>query len=310
MNPIPIVIDTDMGPDDWMAILFLFQVPGVDIRAITVTGAGMAHLGFGATHALDLALLAGRPNTPVAFEWITPEIGDNVFPDSLRLQTDFFLGIPHQTSNRPLSRLSAADMLIDVIKRSKQKVTLVALGPLNNLAEAITCEPSIVDKIKMIYIMGGAINVPGNVPNSNAEWNIYIDPVAALQVFKSGAPITLVPLDATNQVPVTLDFYYTLGEQQTTHEAKFVFQTLTAKLDWIVTKRYFFFDPLAAAIAVDQRFVKFTTMHLNIITDKTPAKNYGRIVVDPKGPAIQVCTSVDTRHFENLFLNVLNGYRM
>jgi inosine-uridine nucleoside N-ribohydrolase len=94
-----------------------------------------------------------------------------------------------------------------VIQGSPEKVTLVTLGPLTNVAQALEAEPSLVDYIEMIYVMGGAVSVPGNVgfivtDNAVAEWNIYVDPHAAAIVFESGAPITLA-MDVPT-VPATM----------------------------------------------------------------------------------------------------------
>ena len=107
--------------------------------------------------------------------------------------------------------------------------------------------------------MGGALEVLGNVgfsgagiENQVAEWNIYIDPLAAQRVFASGAPITLVPLDATNDAPVNLDFYRNLEANHSTPEAEFVYRILTDQLDFIASGGYSFWDPLAAALLVDE----------------------------------------------------------
>jgi inosine-uridine nucleoside N-ribohydrolase len=108
------------------------------------------------------------------------------------------------------SPLSALQLIAKVLMGSSDKVSVVAVGPLTNVAEALQAHAEIADKIDTIYVMGGAVEVNGNVggsgagiDNRHAEWNIYVDPTAANIVFESGLPMTLVPLDATKDVPVT-----------------------------------------------------------------------------------------------------------
>ncbi|MBM4429889.1 MAG: nucleoside hydrolase, partial [Chloroflexi bacterium] len=262
--PKPVIVDTDVASDDWMAILYLLRHPGVALEAITVAGTGEAHAEPGARNALRLLSLAGRPHVPVALGRETPLRGGHAFPDSIRHAVDTMLGLPLPENPHPPSPHSAVELLTSVIENSPQKVVLLALGPLTNLAEAFLAQPSLVNRLEMIYIMGGAVDVPGNlleagaeVGNTFAEWNIYCDPYAAQVVFYSGAPITLVPLDATNQVPVTMDFCQRLARDRHTPEAEFVHQVMDRLKDYIATGRDYFWDPLAAAVVTDESLVTF-----------------------------------------------------
>ena len=120
------------------------------------------------------------------------------------------------------------------------------LGPLTNVGEALEAAPGLVMNIEMITVMGGAVQVAGNVgassniENEGAEWNIYVDPRAAAVVFSSGAPVTLVPLDATNYVPLTMDFYKRLERDRTTSVAEFVYRVLAAREENVRSGRYYF----------------------------------------------------------------------
>ena len=117
----------------------------------------------------------------------------------------------------PPSDLPAPDLLVSVISASAEPVVLFTDGPLTNLAAALRLDPGMVENIAMVFTMGGALDVPGNnFDNPDAEWNIWADPTAAAEVFASGVPLTLVPLDATNQVPVHLFHVAALREHQTT----------------------------------------------------------------------------------------------
>jgi inosine-uridine nucleoside N-ribohydrolase len=307
----PFIVDTDMAPDDWLAILYLLGRPDVDVKAIIVTGAGEAHCGPGVRHALDLAALSGRPDIPVTCGRETPLQGDHVFPTSWRERVDNLLGLsllenPNAPADEP-----AVDLLVRAVRESPQPVRLLTLGPLTNVAEALKAEPLLVDNIQRITIMGGAVGVPGNVgPSSDiendvAEWNIYIDPQAAEIVFRSGAPVTLVPLDATDHTPLTMDFYRRLKRDRKTPVAQFAYRVLTQILDFIRGGAYYFWDPLAAAIATEESLAAYEDQPLVVIEEEGPQS--GRTMVHQQGSFIRVAVSADRDRFETLFLDALNG---
>jgi len=302
-----VIIDTDMAADDWMAILYLLQRPDVSIEAISVTGAGEAHCGPGIEHALGLVALAGSDDIPVACGRETPLEGDHTFPSSWRNAVDNLYGLtlPHGTNPPPDQ--TAVELLTSVIQSSPQKVTLLTLGPLTNVAEALQKSPALADNLEMIYIMGGAVDVPGNVGGSNrvAEWNIYVDPHAANVVLESGAPITLVSLDATNHVPLTTAFYEQLEDDHTSPEATFVFDLLIENRGFISSGGYYFWDPLAAAILTDESLADFEMRQLTVVEEEGPESGYTRPVQD--GASVRVAISADGSRFERIFLDTLNG---
>jgi inosine-uridine nucleoside N-ribohydrolase len=308
----PIVIDTDMAADDWMAILYLLQRPDVSVKAITVTGTGEAHCGPGTRNALGLLALAGNTDIPVSCGRETPLQGNHAFPTSWRQNVDNLMGLslPHNP-NLPSHR-TAVELLTAVLHSAPEEAVLVTLGPLTNLAEALQADPSLVDRLDMVYVMGGAVKVPGNlqvpgvqIDNRVAEWNIYVDPHAAAVVFESGAPITLVPLDATNDAPLTMAFYKRLEADHTTPEADFVYQVLSRMQGFIESGGYFFWDPLVAAVAIDESIVTIESQTLEVVEDEGPQT--GRTLATEGGHSIRVCTEADGARFETLFLDTLNG---
>ena len=307
-----VVIDTDMAVDDWMAILYLLQRPDVVVEAITVSGAGEAHCDAGTRNALDLAALAGDAEIPVSCGREDPLQGNHTFPASWRVFVDSLAGLSLPSNPNLPSTQTAVELLTSAIQSPPQKVVLVTLGPLTNVAEALQSEPSLVANIEMIYIMGGAVTVPGNlqvpgvdIDNSVAEWNIYVDPHAAAVVFESGAPITLVPLDATHHARVTVAFYRRLGADHTTPEADFVYQVLTGMQDFINSGEYFFWDPLAAAVAIDESLVTIQPETLRVVEEEGPES--GRTLAAGDGSTMRVCTAADGPRFEEVFLDTLNG---
>lgn len=307
----PVVIDTDMAADDWLAILYLLGRSDVDVQAITVTGAGEAHCSAGTQNALDLVTKAGRPEIPVACGREVPLEGNHAFPTEWRESVDDLLGLALPGNSREASSESAVEMLSRIIQGSSQKVHLIALGPLTNVGEALEAEPALVMNLEMITVMGGAVEVAGNVGSSSniendvAEWNIYVDPRAAAEVFGSGAPVTLVPLDATNYAPLTMDFYRRLEGDRTTSVAEFVYRVLAAQEENVRSGRYYFWDPLAAAIATEEGLGTFQEMSLVVVEQEGPES--GRTLESERGFVIRLAMTADRERFETLFLNAVNG---
>ena len=311
-EPRRVIIDTDMAADDWMAILYLLQRPDVTVKAITVTGAGETHCEPGTRHALGLVALSGRGGIPVACGRETPLQGDHAFPTSWREGVDNLLGLTLPASSSAISNQTAVPLLTSVVESSPEKVILLTLGPLTNVAEALQSAPSLADNLEMIYIMGGAVDVPGNVgvsgvgiDNDMAEWNVYVDPRAANIVFESGAPVTLVPLDATNHAPLTPAFYNRIKENHPSPEATFVFDLLTKNYGFVESGGYYFWDPLAAATLTDESLVTFQTMGLSVVEEEGPES--GRTKPADTGASVRVAMSADGPRFEQVFLDTLNA---
>jgi inosine-uridine nucleoside N-ribohydrolase len=295
-----------------MAILYLLQRPDVDVLAITVLGTGEAHCDPGVQNAQGLAALAGRPDVPVACGRPTPLAGDHVFPDAWRARADDLVGLSLPANPEAITGESAVQLLSASIQASPGEVVIVALGPLTNLAEAFQGDPSLVDEVGMLCLMGGAFEVPGNIAvadvgidNAAAEWNIYIDPHAAAMVLASGVPMTIVPLDATSQAPVTEGFVDRLGQARATPAAEFVYQLLTRQIDFVRSGGYFFWDPLTAAIAMDEALGGFEEQRVVVVEGEGPES--GATWFDANGSPAWITTQVDGERFETLFLDVLNG---
>lgn len=303
----PVIIDTDMGSDDWMAILYLLNTPDVTVQAITVTGTGLAYCDAGVHIALGLLALADYPDVPVSCWRETPLMGENAFPAEWRTDMEAAegLGLPAGGS---AAEQDAAALFASVVGASAEPVTVLALGPLTNVGAALEADPALVEKIEMIYIMGGAVEVAGSgisEQNTTAEWNIFCDPHAARLVFESGAPVTLVPLDATNDVPVTLSFVDRLAAARQTPEAEFVYGLLVGNLGFIESGGYYFWDPLAAAVLTDESLVTLSSRDVTVID--TPGPEDGRTKPVGNGPEIRVATAPNREAFEQRFIETLNG---
>ncbi len=305
-QPRPIIIDTDAGSDDFLAIAFLLSHPSVHIDAITVAN-GLAHVDAGARNLARLVKLSGRSNLPVFAGRPTPLKGTAEFPREWRKISDELPGVVlPQTSGSPEPK-RAADFLIEYLKDQNHRVQILALGPLTNLAEALQREPSVAHVIDRIVIMGGAIHVPGNLgdggafqtANKTAEWNIFVDPLAARIVFRSNIPIVLVPLDATNKVPVDLAFLREFQARAHSPLGRVAAQVLEADRESIEGGFFFAWDPLAAVALLHPAVVKSSRLHIDVLQD---APEDGRTAQTPGSPNAQVALDADAGGFRKIFL--------
>ena len=308
--PFPCIIDTDVAIDDWMAILYLLSSSQVDVRAITVAATGEAHAGPGVRTVQGLLALTNTRGVQVAAGRSTPLRGQQAFPLLLRLAMDVRLLLRLPKPLESAADVDAAAVLTQEITRSPQPVTIVALGPLTNLAEALLATPSLAEKIARIVIMGGALRVAGNIreispriDNSYAEWNIFCDPYAADVVLQSGAPITLVPLDATNQAPLDDAFVERLASGPATPSSQFVLQAIRRIQRLLRGQTFYLWDPLAAVIAVQDGLAVKEQVRLRVCQE--PGPGLGRVVEDPGGGFVDVCTAIDRATFEQEYLQAL-----
>ena len=194
MTPKRIIIDTDPGIDDSLAILLALASPEVRLEGLTVVH-GNSSMEQGTINALSILELAGASRIPVAQGCELPLVQ----PSLLAPETHGNTGLGYANLSAPGSRpivQDGCDFLIERIMSNPGEITVVTIGPLTNVALAIRKEPRIVQAVKELFIMGGAIRHEGNT-TPLAEFNTYVDPHAAHIVFHSGMPITLTPLDVT-----------------------------------------------------------------------------------------------------------------
>ncbi|HZJ47407.1 MAG TPA: nucleoside hydrolase [Acidimicrobiia bacterium] len=196
----PIVIDTDPGQDDAVAILLAFGSPELDVLGIT-TVAGNVPQPLVTTNALKLCELTGRTDVAVYRGAEGPLERDLYTAEYVHGPTGLD-GVDLPNPVTVAEPKHAVDFIIDTcLAADSEGVTLCPIGPLTNIASAIAREPMIVSKIREIVLMGGGFFEGGNT-TPVAEFNIYVDPDAAAIVFNSGVPITMFPLDVTHKALV------------------------------------------------------------------------------------------------------------
>lgn len=196
------IIDTDPGQDDAVAILLALASPE-DMQVLGITCvAGNVPLELTARNARMICELAGRPETPVFAGCDRPLGRPLVTAEHVHGKTGLD-GPVLPEPRMPLQQQHGVDFIIETLQREAPgTVSVCALGPLTNIAQALTQAPDIAGRIKRIVLMGGAYFEVGNI-TPTAEFNIYVDPQAADIVFKIGVPLVVMPLDVTHKALVT-----------------------------------------------------------------------------------------------------------
>lgn len=196
-----IIIDTDPGQDDAVAILLALASPELDVLGITAV-AGNVPLELTAKNARIVCELAGRSDVRVFAGCDRPMRRTLVTAEHVHGKTGLD-GIALPDPVMPLAEGHAVDFLIETLREEAPgTVTLCPIGPLTNIATAFERAPDIVDRVAEIVLMGGAYFAVGNITPA-AEFNIYVDPEAAGIVFRSGLPLVVMPLDVTHKALTT-----------------------------------------------------------------------------------------------------------
>ncbi len=297
-----VIVDGDGAIDDVKGLVYLLEQPDVDVLAVTVSGTGVAHCPVAAENIAAMMQRIGVSGIPVACGRTTPLEGNNTAPQAWRNAADTLSGVDLPEPS-DLEERTAVELLADTLDDADD-VVLVALGPLTNIAEAFEDDPSLIDHVSMMYLMGGAVDVDGNVLNNpQAEFNIWADPRAAEMVFATDVPITLVPLDSTNVLPVTPYVYDAIAAHR---DASPVAEFMAEYLD--VTPLYggmYHWDELAAVAAVDESVVTLEERTISIVAEGGVAA--GATVESDAGKAVRVAVDADPDKFADHFYAAMIG---
>ncbi len=306
--PRPMLIDTDVAPDDLVAIAFLLASPSVDIKAITVSGTGEAHCGAGVDVVLRLLERLEAPAIDVACGRETPIAGDHAFPDAWRSSVDGGSGLDLPLTSRQPFAGDAVQLLVQASEDS-DGLRVLTLGPLTNLADALMRHPDLADRVESVYAMGGALFAAGNVrfggppDNAVAEWNIYVDPAAAQVAIDSGLPVRLVSLDGTSQAPVTPEYARRVLADATGPGA-LVLAELFAAHPFMTDGTYYLWDPLAAALAAGYPLGSFSAGRVDVEEAEGPEVGFTRPVDGT--PNVEYLSAADLAATEDTLLETLN----
>ena len=292
--PARVVIDTDPGVDDFLALLLALRSAELRVEALTTVG-GNCPLRLATRNALRVLEYAGREEVPVYAGAARPARG------SFRY-APYFHGPSGLTSRMPRPRTApasgpAVDALARLLaSRGAGPITVIALGPLTNIARLVQDKPALARKIGQLVIMGGAVESRGNV-SQYAEFNIWNDPEAAAVVLRSGLPVRLIGLDVCNLVR--------LRPGDVRQAAPVVRRMME---NWFALRpqgdRFSMCDPLAVAAVIAPHLFLFKSMSLHVVKD---GAQRGRTVAAEDGPPVEVAVGVDVAGAFELFRERLLG---
>lgn len=310
--PVRLLVDTDVAPDDLVALSFLASSPNVTLDAITVTGTGEAHCPRGAEIVLALLERIDAPDIPVACGSSEPISLGHTFPDAFRRNADAAAGLDLPETTRAMSNLSAVELIEATAADADGELRILTLGPLTNMAEALADDPELASKLESVYVMGGAVDVPGNLVgspdappgNTSAEWNIYADPAAAQAVLDSGVEARFVSLDGTNLVPVTATLIDRAGSGES-DGALSVLGELFAKNSYMADQSYYLWDAVAAVAAAGYPVVDFTDASLSVDVSEGPTS--GATVKGGGETNASYMTEANATAIEDLLVSVMGG---
>lgn len=323
-SPQRVIIDTDPGTDDALAILLGLNSPELRVEALTIV-AGNVTAPEGLQNALGIAALAGRCDLPIAQGARGPIHG--------KLTVEPFWNGPNGLGGAqlPPSRCKAderfgPDLIIELVHKYPHEITLIPVGPESNIALAVLKDPSIVPLVKRVVLMGGSIS-GGNV-NGAAEFNVLCDPEAADIVFNAGWPVTMVGLDVTEITLMSTGDVAEL-EKNAGPEAKFAAAVARFQIGLYQGTGFgggAIHDALAVGAAIDPSFLKTKSFHVDVETegrfargetianrngtvDKVvPAGDYFETIgVDPVKPNVDVAVGIDSQRFLKFFVSRLQG---
>ena len=304
MKSRPVILDVDTGVDDALAIILALRSPELDLQGI-LTVSGNVHVSQTTANTLAVLDFLEAPPIPVAAGAAAPLARPGITAGDVH-GGDGLGGVAGRfPSSRRAVTEDAVGFLLEAISRQPEQLTLIATAPLTNIALAIAKDVQTMRKLRALFVMGGAVRVPGNV-GPVSEFNFAVDPEAAAIVLESGLPLTLVPLDVTERVVLTRQLLDGVSPAGKLHAfvaeivaATMAFHRMNGEREGIVLH-----DPLAVGVALDSSLVRREPMALAVET--RGALTAGMAVADLRprrraAPTADVCVEVETERFLHLF---------
>jgi len=310
-----IIFDTDFAfppQDDAMALFFVLNSPELEILGIT-TVAGNKSLNVATADVLKVLEVANRAEIPVFPGAASPLMHEGTEGDTKR-HGGWYANEPAPEppggfAKKKAEARSAVDFLVATVMQNPGQVTILAIGPLTNIAMAMRMEPRFAPSVKQLVIMGGAIaSLPdgGGNHTPNAEFNFYVDPEAAQIVLRSGIPIVLSPLNVSRKARFTREWYEKIVAVDTTI-TRLVKDRMGPGFQQRPDRTALMYDQVAAVALVDPTLMK--TVELYVDVDINPDANYGVSVGAPaiwpggeRARKMLVQTDLDWERFIRLYV--------
>jgi inosine-uridine nucleoside N-ribohydrolase len=303
-----VMIDCDVGVDDALALILAFRSPELDVKAVTGVNGNVPLEQVFENIQKVLCLIQPRAKPLIARGADRPLKGKTIYAHSVHGKDG--LGGAKIDCERGKDAWQifpgrAEELITKMAHQYPDEMTLIAIGPLTNLALAIQKDPEGMRKLKEIVIMGGAVRIGGNIM-PHAEFNIFSDPLAAKMVFESGIPITLVPLDVTHKVNLTSQVMEERLKPVNNVFSKFAIEAT----GYDFTTHQFenkelvhLHDPLAVGVVIDPALMRKERLLIDVETQE--GERYGKTSETKEGPKIEVCLGVNANKFLELFLSRL-----
>ena len=294
-----VIIDTDPGTDDALAIMMALNSSDLDVVGLTTVG-GNATLEHTTENALALLDHLGVSGVTVSPGAAGPLEGG--FENAYHVHGSGGLGVDLPAPTSKAHGVEAAELITEAASKYRGELVIVAIGPLTNLAEALRAEPRMVRWVAEIVVMGGAVEVPGNV-TPHAEFNVYNDALAADIVLNSGIAVTLVGLDVTRQTSVTAaDLPWVVGEAPTARLAR---RIVTSRLESRPEGgEYHLHDPLAVVAALQPELLEYRQA---TVTVHRQGDERGRTVARYGDGPVKVAVRVDVGGAKALIKRLLEA---
>ena len=311
---IPLLIDTDPGIDDALALLLAFRSPECSVEAITTVAGNVAVER--CTLNVFRILEAVKPELPPVVGRGADKPLARALVSAPHVHGDDGLGnlsLRYPPPRQHLSPLDGPDLILDTIGLFPGELILVALGPLTNVALALERDPHRLRGVRRVVVMGGAVAVPGNV-SPVAEFNFYVDPEAAAQVLASGLPIELVPLDVTGRAILPRSVLHKRLAACADRVSRFITDMTHQGFQFaeeIGEGGIILHDPVALAVALDPSLARFEPVHVAVecegaLTRGMSVADRRPIPVGRKAPATcRVALRIETDRFLDMFLDRL-----
>lgn len=301
-----VILDVDTGVDDALALMLAIRSPELEVLGIT-TVSGNVPVARSTANTLLVLEMLGASTIPVVAGAAAPLARDPF--TAAEVHGSDGLGDVTQKYPAPSRRAGqgAADFLLETIRRFPGELTLIATGPLTNVATAVLRDGDVMRRLRGVTVMGGAIRVPGNV-GPTTEFNFAVDPEAAEIVLGAGLPLTLVPLDVTEQVVISRQAVDEAGGAGTLQAfiREMTAATMVFHRDHEGFDGMFLHDPLAVGVVVDPSLVRGQAMAVTI--ERRGELTAGMAVADLRrrskaAPTATVCVKVEAARFLHLFTN-------
>ncbi len=290
-KPTPVILDTDIGDDidDALALAFALQSPELDVRAVVTV---LQHRERRADLVWKILQLYGRTDIPVGMGAEQPLLAP---PRSGEVRQTAALTPADRVPDS--QRRNGLELYLEACRRSPEKITVLAYGPLTNVALALKAEPRLAERIERLVLMNGVFFRP------RLEYNTVRDPEAAAIVFSSGLPIVTVGLDVTLQCrlePADMDRL----SASRLDTVRFLLELIRLWQGGRPEQRPVLHDPLAVAVTFRPDFVRLERGRVEVETRGQPERTYGMTLFrpDPRGN-VQVASEVQARAFMDLFLD-------